>query len=143
LQLANLDLVARNSHFALFQPVTATNKMPASDTFSFELKSYEALHVDSMGTNTATLTDAVLNVNFSTDQFTTNMNAIAPRLRAPVYLFASGDLHDLGQLVAQSQLSNIDVTGIVTSNARGAGMILEHEIDNSSSIVAATRWVRQ
>ena len=143
LQLANLDLVARNSHFALFQPVTATNKMPASDTFSFELKSYEALHVDSMGTTTATLTDAVLNVNFSTDQFTTNMNAIAPRLRAPVYLFASGDLHDLGQLVAQSQLSNIDVTGIVTSNARGAGMILEHEIDNSSSIVAATRWVRQ
>jgi hypothetical protein len=143
LQIASLDLVAKNSHFALFQPVTAAHEMPVGDAFSFELESYEALHVDSTGTTTATLTDAVLNVDFSTAQFTTHMNAIAPRLPAPVYLFASGGLNDLGQLVAQSQSSNIDLSGIVTNNAQGVGMILEHQIDNRSSIVAATQWVRQ
>jgi hypothetical protein len=143
LQIATLDLVAKNSHFALFQPVAAAHEMPIGDAFSFELESYEALHVDSTGTTTATLTDAVLNVDFSTAKFTTNMNAIAPRLPAPVYLFASGDLLDLGQLVAQSQSSNLNLDGIVTNNAQGVGIILEHEIDNRSSIVAATKWVRQ
>ena len=141
LHLANMDLVAKNSHFALFQPVSATHAMPIGDAFSFALANYEALHVTEGGTTTATLTDAKLNVNFSTAQFNTQMDVTAPRLLAPIHLFAKGEVGVLGQLSSSAQSSNINVAGMVTDNGSSVGMLLEHHINDTSSVVAATQWM--
>ena len=141
LHLANMDLVTKNSHFALFQPTTATHAMPIGDSFNFALGNYEALHVTEGGTTTATLTDAKLNVNFSTAKFNTQMDATAPRLLAPIHLFAKGELGVLGQLLSSAQGSNINVAGMVTDNGSSVGMLLEHYINDTSSIVAATEWM--
>ena len=141
LHLANMDLVAKNSHFALFQPTTATHAMPIGDSFNFALGNYEALHVTEGGTTTATLTDAKLNVNFSTAKFNTQMDVTAPRLLAPIHLFAKGELGVLGQLLSSAQGSNSNVAGMVTDNASSVGMLLEHYINDTSSIVAATEWM--
>ena len=141
LHLANLDLVAKNSHFALFQPVTAAHAMPIGDSFNFDLGVYEAVHVTESGTTTATLSDAKLNVDFSTAQFTTQMDVMAPRLLAPIHLFAKGDVGVLGQLSSSAQGSNVSVAGIVSDNGTGAGLLLEHHINDTSSVVAATEWM--
>ncbi len=141
LHLANMNLVAQNSHFALFQPVTATHAMPIGDTFNFALENYEALHVTEGGTTTATLTDAKLNVNFSTAQFSTQMDVMAPRLLAPIHLFSQGEVGVLGQLTSSAQGSNIKVAGMVTDNGSSVGLLLEHHINDTSSVVAATEWM--
>jgi len=141
LRLGHLELVANNSHFALFQPVSATHAMPIGDSFNFDLGSYEALHVAEGGTTTATLTEAKLNVDFSTAEFTTQMEVMAPRLSAPIHFFAKGEVGSLGQLVSSAQDSNINVAGMVADNASGVGMLLEHNLNSKSSIVAAMEWV--
>ena len=140
LHLANLDLVTKNSHFVLFQPVTSTHAMPIGDDFNFSLGSYEALHVTEGGTTSATLTDAKLNVNFSTAQFTTKMDVMAPRLLAPIHLFSQGEVGVLGQLSSSAQGSNINLAGMVTDNGSSVGFLLEHHINDTSSVVAATEW---
>ena len=140
LHLANMNLVAQNSHFALFQPVTATHAMPIGDTFDFALENYEALHVTEGGTTAATLTDAKLNVNFSTAQFSTQMDVMAPRLLAPIHLFSKGEVGVLGQLTSSAQGSNINLAGMVTDNGSSVGLLLEHHINDTSSVVAATEW---
>jgi hypothetical protein len=141
LHLANLDLVAKNSYFALFQPITAAHAMPIGDSFNFGLGSYEALHVTEGGTTTATLTDAKLNVNFSTAQFSTQMDVTAPRLLAPIHLFAQGEVGVLGQLFSSALGSNINVAGAVADNGSSVGLLLEHLINDTSSVVAATEWM--
>ena len=141
LHLANLDLVTKNSHFVLFQPVTSTHAMPIGDDFNFSLGSYEALHVTEGGTTSATLTDAKLNVNFSTAQFTTKIDVMAPRLLAPIHLFSQGEVGVLGQLSSSAQGSNINLAGMVTDNGSSVGFLLEHYINDTSSVVAATEWI--
>ena len=135
-----MNLVAQNSHFALFQPVTATHAMPIGDTFDFALENYEALHVTEGGTTAATLMDAKLNVNFSTAQFSTQMDVMAPRLLAPIHLFSKGEVGVLGQLTSSAQVSNINLAGMVTDNGSSVGLLLEHHINDTSSVVAATEW---
>lgn len=141
LHLANLDLVAKNSHFALFQPVTAAHAMPIGDSFNFALGSYEALHVAEGGTTTATLKDAKLNINFLTAQYATQMEVIAPRLLAPIHLFSKGEVSNLGRLSSHAQDSNMNVAGMVTDQANSVGMLLEHSINATSSVVAAMEWL--
>ena len=140
LHLANMNLVVQNSHFVLFDKVTATHAMPIGDTFNFALENYEALHVTEGGTTTATLADAKLNVNFSTAQFSTQMDVMAPRLLAPIHLFSKGEMDVLGQLTSSAQGSNINLAGIVTDNGSSVGLLLEHHINDTSSVVAATEW---
>jgi hypothetical protein len=141
LQLPSLELVSKNSHFALFQPLAMPHTLPVSDSFSFDLGSYEALHVSNKGAVTATLTDATLTVDFTKAQFSTEMEVKSPSLSAPVSLFSQGNVGPLGQLVADAQFSNVDLSGIVTHKAQSVGMLLEHRLDDASLIVAATEWV--
>ena len=140
LHLANMNIVAQNSHFVLFQPVTATHAMPIGDTFNFALENYEAMHVTEGGTTTATLTDAKLKVNFLTAQFSTQMDVMAPRLLAPIHLFSQGEVGVLGQLTSSAQVSNMNVAGLATDNGSSVGLLLEHHINDTSSVVAATEW---
>ena len=92
------------------------------------------------GTTTAALTNAKLNVNFSTAQFSTQMDVMAPRLLAPIHLFSKGEVGVLGQLTSSAQGSNINLAGMVTDNGSSVGLLLEHHINDTSSVVAATEW---
>jgi hypothetical protein len=46
----------------------------------------------------------------------------------------------LGQLISSAQVSNINLAGMVTDNGSSVGLLLEHHINDTSSVVAATEW---
>ncbi len=141
MQLATMDLMASNSHFALFRSKLASQRLPETGQFAFTLQDYEAIYNNAQGLYTADLNDASLNVDFVNATFVTSMQATSVGMEQSLTLTAQGSLDSMGAFSSTPALSNMQVDGFVGDQAASAGMLIEHKGALQDNLTGALIWL--
>lgn len=140
MQLATMDLMASNSHFALFRSKLASQRLPETGQFAFTLQDYEAIYNNAQGLYTADLNDASLNVDFVNATFVTSMQATSVGMEQSLTLTAQGSLDSMGAFSSTPALSNMQVDGFVGDQAASAGMLIEYKGALQDNLTGALIW---
>ena len=116
--------------------------MPATGSYAFGLRAYEAYVVDSAtgGVSAAAITNALLSIDFGSKTFSTRLD-----------LTASGSLHTIsgrGGVSSDGQLFSDYVSpagirgALAGKNATQAGYVFTQSLDGKNTAVGATQWGR-
>jgi hypothetical protein len=133
-----------NALFSLFRP-TATPQLPVTGIVAMnyaqgDVYLQSTLVGPSQALAAATVSNAQLQLDFNSRQFTTSLNAAT---QAKVYaLQAQGDIQWQGLLYGDPSRSNMAVAGVLTNNAAEAGYLFEANVAPGQTLVGATRWRR-
>jgi hypothetical protein len=139
------DLTALNRSFVMSRAAQPHSVMPVNGSFDFMLRGYEAYLVNDASRTAvaATVTNAVLNIDFGRQRFATSLDVHAGDTGMNVK--ARGSILADGQMVGDRDYSsNTAIDGMVAgSKGTQAGYVFNRRADERGvSAVGATVWAR-
>lgn len=141
-QMQGDQLIAHNRVFALMRTANEAVSLPTDGVFSFEMNAAEAVYKRGEYTETASITNPSLTVNFNDRTFTTALRVAAPSISNGIDISAGGSVQDDGLFFSNPSHSNSTVSGAVHNNGMGASIIFERELEQGSYVSGAVDWAR-
>ncbi|MDH4396068.1 MAG: FecR family protein [Limnobacter sp.] len=131
--------VLANSRFVLQQPVNVT--LPQTGRFEFALRDYEAVYSNAETLRPAEISNSFLQIDFDKQKFSTTFDVAAPGV-ALNNVRGAGDVTSQGLLSGRPELSNAQLQGVLTDQAKGASLLFEKQLGPQEALTGITHWAR-
>jgi hypothetical protein len=128
-----------NSRFVLQQPVNVT--LPQTGRFEFALRDYEAVYSKAETLRPAEISNSFLQIDFDKQKFSTTFDVAAPGV-ALNNVRGAGDVTPQGLLSGRPELSNAQLQGVLTDQAKGASLLFEKQLGPQEALTGITHWAR-
>lgn len=128
-----------NSRFVLQQPVNVT--LPQAGRFEFALRDYEAVYSKADTIRPAEISNSFLQVDFDKQKFSTTFDVSAPGL-ALNNVRGAGEVTPQGLMAGRPELSNAQLQGVLTDQAKGASLLFEKQLGPQEALTGITHWAR-
>jgi len=127
-----------NRHFVLETP--EIDNLPSSGQASFSLAAAEAVYSGATGLRPAQVLDPSLNVDFDQRSFVARFDVAVPGLDDSIAILGAGRFDDQGLMQSDDRLSNSQMEGSFGPGGETAGLLFEHDLNDSDYVSGITHW---
>ena len=127
-----------NRHFVLETP--AVDNLPTSGQASFSLTAAEAVYSSTTGLRPAQVLDPSLKVDFDQQSFVARFDVAVPGLDDNIAVLGAGSFDDQGLMQSDDRLSNSRMEGSFGPGGETAGLLFEHDLNDSDYVSGITHW---
>jgi len=127
-----------NRHFVLETPTI--KNLPGSGRASFSLTDAQAVYASASGLLPAEVLDPSLEVNFDQRSFVAQFDVSVPGMENNIAILGAGQFNDQGLMQSDDRISNSQMTGSFGPEGESAGLLFEHDLDDSGYVSGITHW---
>lgn len=127
-----------NRHFVLETP--EINSLPSAGQASFSLTDAEAIYSGPSGLRPAEVVNPSLNVDFDQRSFVARFDVAVPGLDDSIAVLGAGHFDDQGLMQSDDRLSNSQMEGSFGPGGETAGLLFEHDLNDSDYVSGITHW---
>jgi hypothetical protein len=136
------EVSSSNPVFGLLREKTEEFTLPTAGVASFKLADSESYLVNADKTlTTAAITSPALTIDFGNRRYDTSLTVKAPGI-SPVGIQSQGTITFQGYFISESNSPNTFVDGALNRDGSQAGYLFQRFLENGTSVVGATRWIR-
>ncbi|TXI92995.1 MAG: hypothetical protein E6Q34_05950 [Burkholderiaceae bacterium] len=136
------EVSSSNPVFGLLREKTDEFALPNEGVVSFKLADSESYLVNLDKTLTsATVTSPSLTIDFANRKYNTALTVNVPGI-SPVGIQSQGSITFQGYFISESNSPSTNVDGTLNRDGSQAGYLFQRFLNNGTSVVGATRWIR-